>query len=344
MKKAIILFNLGGPDRLESVEPFLFNLFNDPAILNVPRFLRYPLAKLISKRRAPITKKIYTEIGGSSPILQLTNKQAESLEKKLNDNNKQDIYKCFVVMRCWNPRAETVLNIVKEFNPDEMVLLPLYPQYSLSTSGSSIKEWNDVCSKNNYQKPVKTICCYPTETEFLNAHVSLINNKLKNLNNFRLIFSAHGLPERNIKKGDPYQWQVEQSVNKIVEQLNIPNLDWILSYQSKVGLLKWIGPSTDDEIVKSSKLNKTVVVVPIAFVSEHSETLVELDIEYKKLAEQNGCKNFIRIPALGTKHEFINSLANLVFKSNLPEKRSGFYHPSNKCPNDFKECPCSDSL
>ena len=344
MKKAIILFNLGGPDRLENVEPFLFNLFNDPAILNVPRFLRYPLAKLISKRRAPITKKIYTEIGGSSPILQLTNKQAESLEKKLNDNNKQDIYKCFVVMRCWNPRAETVLNIVKEFNPDEMVLLPLYPQYSLSTSGSSIKEWNDVCSQNNYQKPVKTICCYPTETEFLNAHVSLINNKLKNLNNFRLIFSAHGLPERNIKKGDPYQWQVEQSVNKIVEQLNILNLDWILSYQSRVGLLKWIGPSTDDEIVKSSKLNKTVVVVPIAFVSEHSETLVELDIEYKKLAEQNGCKNFIRIPALGTKHEFINSLANLVFKSNLPEKRSGFYHPSNKCPNDFKECPCSDRL
>ena len=167
---------------------------------------------------------------------------------------------------------------------------------------------------------------------------------LKNLNNFRLIFSAHGLPERNIKKGDPYQWQVEQSVNKIVEQLNIPNLDWILSYQSRVGPLKWIGPSTDDEIVKSSKLNKTIVVVPIAFVSEHSETLVELDIEYKKLAEQNGCKNFIRVPALGTKHEFINSLANLVFKSNLPEKRSGFYHPSNKCPNDFKECPCSDRL
>ena len=149
MKKAVILFNLGGPDKLENVEPFLFNLFNDPAILDVPRFLRYPLAKLISKKRTPIAKKIYTEIGGSSPILQLTNKQAESLEKKLNDNNKQNIYKCFVVMRCWNPRAKTVLNIVKEFDPDEMILLPLYPQYSASTSGSSIKEWNDVCSKNN---------------------------------------------------------------------------------------------------------------------------------------------------------------------------------------------------
>ena len=343
MKKAVILFNLGGPDKLENVEPFLFNLFNDPAILGIPGFLRYPLAKLISKKRTPIAKKIYTQIGGGSPILQLTNKQAESLEKKLN-NNKQDIYKCFVVMRYWKPRAETVLNIVKEFDPDEMVLLPLYPQYSTSTSGSSIKEWNNVCMENNYQILSRIICCYPTETEFLNAHISLINHELKNLNNFKLIFSAHGLPKKNIKKGDPYQWQVEQSVNKIIEQLNIPNLDWVLSYQSRVGLLKWIDPSTDDEIIKSSKLNKTVVVVPIAFVSEHSETLVELDIEYKKLAEQNGCKNYIRVPALGIKHEFINSLANLVFKSNLPEKRLSFYHPSNKCPNYFKKCPCSDKL
>ena len=344
MNKAVILFNLGGPDKLENIEPFLFNLFNDPLILNIPGFLRYLFAKLISKRRTLITKKIYTKIGGRSPILQLTNKQSESLEKKLNDNSKQDIYKCFVVMRYWNPRAKTVLNAVKEYDPDEMVLLPLYPQYSASTSGSSIKEWNDVCLKNNYQKPVKTICCYPTETEFLNAHVSLINNELKNLNNFKLIFSAHGLPKKNIKKGDPYQWQVEQSVNKIIKQLNILNLDWILSYQSRVGPLKWIGPFTDDEIIKSAKLNKNIVVVPIAFVSECSETLVELDMEYKKLAKQNGCKNFIRIPTLGTKHEFVNSLANLVFKSNLSEKKSGLCHPLNKCPNNFIKCPCSDQL
>ena len=340
MKKAVILFNLGGPDKLKNVEPFLFNLFNDPAILNIPRFIRYPLAKLISKKRTPIAKKIYTAIGGSSPILQLTNKQAESLEKKLNDNNKQDIYKCFVVMRCWNPRAKTVLNIVKEFDPDEMILLPLYPQYSASTSGSSIKEWNDVCSKNNYKKPAKTICCYPTETEFLNAHVSLINNELKNLNDFRLIFSAHGLPERNIKKGDPYQWQVEQSVNKITEQLNIPNLDWILSYQSRVGPLKWIGPSTDNEIVKSSKLNKTIVVVPIAFVSEHSETLVELDIEYKKLAQKNGCNKYIRIPALGISDAFIDSLSNLIINKDENRFNDNIFSPKNKCPSNFIKCPC----
>jgi len=343
MKKAVILFNLGGPDKLENVESFLFNLFNDPAILTMPSFLRYPLAKFISKKRTPTTKKIYTAIGGSSPILQLTNKQAEILEKKLN-NNKQDIYKCFVVMRCWKPRAKAVLDIVKKFNPDEIILLPLYPQYSASTSGSSIKEWNDICMENNYKKPSRTICCYPTEAEFLNAHISLINHELKDLSNFKLIFSAHGLPEKNIKKGDPYQWQIEQSVNKITEQLNIPNLDWALSYQSRVGPLKWIGPPTENEIIKSSKSNKTIVVVPIAFVSEHSETLVELDIEYKKLAKQNGCKNFIRVPALGTKHEFIASLANLVFRSNLPEEGSIFYHPSEKCPDNFIKCPCSTKL
>ena len=344
MKKAVILFNLGGPDKLENVEPFLFNLFNDPAILNLPTFFRYPLAKFISNRRTPAAKKIYEELGGSSPILKLTKDQSSSLEKSLNKNENKDEYKCFIVMRCWHPRAVEVIKNVQLYGPEEIILMPLYPQYSAVTSGSSIREWKDVCKKNNYKIKTSTICCYPTDQNFINAHTNEINKKIKNLNNFKLIFSAHGLPENNIKKGDPYQWQVEQSVNKIVKTLNYDNLDWILSYQSRVGPLKWIGPSTDNEIVKSSKLNKTIVVVPIAFVSEHSETLVELDIEYKKLAEQNGCKNFIRIPALGTKHEFINSLANLVFKSNLPEKRSGFYHPSNKCPNDFKECPCSDSL
>ena len=149
MKKAIILFNLGGPDKLENVEPFLFNLFYDPAILNLPTFLRYPLAKLISNQRAPTAKKIYEELGGSSPILKLTIDQSNALEKKLNKSDSENEYKCFIVMRCWHPRAEKVINDVKIYNPDEVVLLPLYPQYSAATSGSSIKEWRDVCRKNN---------------------------------------------------------------------------------------------------------------------------------------------------------------------------------------------------
>ena len=216
MRKAVILFNLGGPDKLESVEPFLFNLFNDPAILNLPKLFRYPLAKLIANRRAPTAKKIYKELGGSSPILRLTEKQATALQTKLNQDDKSTEYKCFIVMRCWHPRAENVLNDVKNFNPNEVVLIPLYPQYSAATSGSSIKEWKDICLKNNFQVRTNTICCYPTDENFIQAHKDEIVKKIKNLVNFKLIFSAHGLPEKNIKKGDPYQWQVEQSVNQIV--------------------------------------------------------------------------------------------------------------------------------
>ena len=212
MKKAVILFNLGGPDKLENVEPFLFNLFNDPGILNLPSIIRFPLAKLIAKRRSPVAKEIYRELGGSSPILKLTNEQSEKLEKKLNENH-LDEYKCFVVMRCWNPRASEVINKVKLFNPDEVVLLPLYPQFSASTSASSIKEWEDICEINEYKIKTSIICCYPTDDNFIKAHSMEINNKIKNLKNFKLIFSAHGLPDRNIKKGDPYQWQVEQTVN-----------------------------------------------------------------------------------------------------------------------------------
>ena len=340
MKKAIILFNLGGPDKIENVEPFLFNLFNDPAILNLPTFLRYPLAKLISNRRAPVAKKIYEELGGSSPILKLTKEQSSALEIKLNQIKIKDEYKCFVVMRCWNPRAKDVIKEVQLFDPEEVILMPLYPQYSAATSGSSIKEWKDVCKKNNYNIKTSTICCYPTDQNFINAHTKEIIKKIKDLKNFKLIFSAHGLPEKNIKKGDPYQWQVEQSVKKIVENLNIENLDWILSYQSRVGPLKWIGPSTEDIIIENSKIGKHIVLVPIAFVSEHSETLVELDIEYKEIANANGCKNYTRVPALGTNEDFIKALSELITKKNEYKFNEHLYPPKTQCPSNFKKCPC----
>ena len=340
MKKAIILFNLGGPDKLESVQPFLFNLFNDPAILNLPAFFRYPLAKLISNRRTPTAKRIYQELGGSSPILKLTKEQSKALELKLNNDDQASEYKCFIVMRCWHPRAEDVVNDVKNFNPDEIILMPLYPQYSAATSGSSIQEWKDICKKNNLKIKTSTICCYPTDENFVLAHKEEIVKKIKNLVNFKLIFSAHGLPEKNIKKGDPYQWQVEQSVDKIVESLNIKNLDWILSYQSRVGPLKWIGPSTDDIIIENSKLGKHIVLVPIAFVSEHSETLVELDIEYKELADKNGCKNYTRVPALGINNNYIKAMSNLIIKKQDYNFNGKLYPPKTQCPNRFVKCPC----
>ena len=335
MKKAVILFNLGGPDKLESVEPFLFNLFNDPAIINIPSIFRYPLAKLISKKRAPIAQNIYKEIGGKSPILELTQNQAKDLENNLL---RKGNYKCFVVMRCWHPRAFDVIKKVKEYNPKEIILLPLYPQYSASTSGSSINEWKDLCKKEKYKVKTKTICCYPTENNFIASHISLIQKTLKTIknNNFKLIFSAHGLPESKIKKGDPYQWHVEETVKEIIFKLKNKHLDHVISYQSRVGPMKWIGPPTDIEIIKYSKERKGIVIVPVAFVSEHSETLVELDIEYKRLAEKIGCLFYKRVPALGNEENFIKGLSELV----LQPQTKGNFVSSIMCPNKFVKCPC----
>mgnify|MGYP006132835259 CR=1 FL=1 len=335
MKKAIILFNLGGPDSIKSVEPFLFNLFNDPAIISLPTIFRFPLAKLISKRRAPVAKEIYKEMGGRSPILQETQIQAEAIEKSLKDE--KDDYKCFIVMRCWNPRAADVIKKVKEFNPEQIILLPLYPQYSNATSGSSIKEWLDISKKENLKVETKIICCYPTEKDFILSYANLIKEKI-NTNNLAetiLIFSAHGLPENKIKQGDPYQWQVENSVNELVKKISIKNLNYILSYQSRVGPLKWIGPSTDTVIKNEAKKNKIIVVVPVAFVSEHSETLVELDIEYKKLATENGSKDYLRVPAVTANQDFINSLKSSILKAS----RSGRFTSSIQCPEKYKKCP-----
>ena len=340
MKKAVILFNLGGPDSLEAVEPFLFNLFNDPAILGLPSILRYPLAKLISKRRTPVAKAIYEEMGGKSPILEETQTQAKAIEKSLEQES--DEYKCFIVMRCWNPRAMEVIQKVKDFNPKQIILLPLYPQYSNATSGSSIKEWLDICKKERLEVETKIICCYPTEKDFILSYANLIKEKI-NVNNLAettLIFSAHGLPENKIKQGDPYQWQVESTVNHLVKKLSIPNLNYILSYQSRVGPLKWIGPSTDIVIKEEAQKHKVLIVVPVAFVSEHSETLVELDIEYKKLATENGSKDYIRVPAVTANQDFINSLKFSILKSGSGEK----FTSSIKCPDKYKKCPRLNSI
>ena len=335
MKKAIILFNLGGPDSLDAVQPFLFNLFNDPAIISLPTFLRYPLAKFISRRRTPVAKAIYAEMGGKSPILDETLIQVKAIEKNLE--NEKDEYKCFIVMRCWNPRAVETIKNVKKFNPNQIILLPLYPQYSNATSGSSIKEWNDLCKKESLTVETKIICCYPTEKDFILSYANLIKEKINTdqIEEITLIFSAHGLPENKIKQGDPYQWQVEQSVIGLVKKLSIKNLNYILSYQSRVGPLKWIGPSTENIIKEEAQKNKKIIIVPVAFVSEHSETLVELDIEYRKLAEENGSKEYIRVPAVTVNQDFINSLKSSILKASNGEK----YTSSIKCPDKFKKCP-----
>ncbi len=340
MKNAVILFNLGGPDSLNAVEPFLFNLFNDPAIISLPKIIRYPLAKFISKRRTPVAKAIYAEMGGKSPILEETQRQSDAIEEAL----KQEIdeYKCFIVMRCWYPRAKEVVKKVKIFNPQQIILLPLYPQYSNATSGSSIKEWTDICVQEKVNIKTKTICCYPTEKNFILSYANLIKEKI-NLNKLSetiLIFSAHGLPENKIKQGDPYQWQVENTVSDLVKKLSIKNLNYILSYQSRVGPLKWIGPSTEKVIKQEAQKKKIIIVVPVAFVSEHSETLVELDIEYKKLAIENGSKNYVRVPAVTVNEHFIHSLKSSILSASKGE----IFTSSIRCLEKFKKCPRLKSI
>ena len=337
-RKAVVLFNLGGPDTLAAVEPFLFNLFYDPAIIGLPKPLRYLVAKLISKRRAPIAKEIYKHLGGGSPLLPQTQDQASALERYLSDN--QDEYKIFIAMRYWHPRADVTVKQVANFDPDEVILLPLYPQYSTTTTGSSVKEWEKLATLAKLNCPTTILCCYPQNSGFVGACVDLIQQKLSEIEGVqpRLLFSAHGLPKKIIEAGDPYQWQVEQTVEAIVEQLGIPDLDYGICYQSRVGPVEWIKPATEDEITAAGENKKSIMIIPVAFVSEHSETLVELDIEYADLAKAAGVPNYYRIPTVTTHPKFVSGLGDMV--KNLAIGTIQSEKGSVICPTMQGACEC----
>ena len=311
MKIAVVLFNLGGPDAPDAVEPFLFNLFNDPAIIGLPKPLRWVVAKLISKRRAPVARAIYDEIGGASPLLDWTEKQARALEAELADLGE---VKADIAMRYWNPMSPETVARVKAWNPDRIVLLPLYPQFSTTTTGSSLKDWAGEAQAQGLNAPTMTVCCYPDNEGFVEASRDLIEQSLAEVTggDVRVLFSAHGLPQKVIDGGDPYQRQVERSVAAIVAALERPGLDFVTCYQSRVGPLQWIGPSTEEALEQAARDGKTVLVYPVAFVSEHSETLVELDIEYAKLARELGILEYRRVPTVTTHPAFIAGLAGLV--------------------------------
>ena len=313
MKLAVVLFNLGGPDSPEAVQPFLRNLFSDPAIISLPGIFRIPLARLISKRRAPIAREIYAQIGGRSPIFEETRKQGDGLEAALSGDGVEA--KAFVAMRYWHPFSDGAARAVKAFDADKIVLLPLCPQYSTTTTASSLKDWARAAKKAGLTVPTAHVCCYPTEPGFVAATVAHIRQAMAGARSdisYRLLLSAHGLPKRTIQKGDPYQRHVEQSAAAIVAALAMPELDAQVCYQSRVGPLEWIGPATDDEIRRAARDGKGVIVAPVAFVSEHSETLVELDIEYRKLAEDVGVPDYRRAATAGIHPDFIAGLAGLV--------------------------------
>ena len=338
MKLGIVLFNLGGPDSPEAVEPFLRNLFSDPAIITLPGVIRIPLARFIARRRAPLARAIYDHIGGSSPILEETQKQARALEQALTAPGIEA--RAFVAMRCWHPFSDGTALAVKKFNPDHIVALPLYPQYSTTTSASSLKDWDRAAKKAGLAQPLSRVCCYPDEPGFIAAAAAKIRATMADLKpglSYRLLLSAHGLPKKVVAGGDPYQWQVERTAKALVAALDIPELDWTICYQSRVGPLKWLEPATDAQIRKAGAQGKGVIVAPIAFVSEHSETLVELDIEYGKLAREAGVPDYRRAATVGADPAFIAGLTGLVRRAmdSTGTINSG---DGRLCPKEFCRC------
>jgi ferrochelatase len=311
-RTAIVLFNLGGPDTLEAVRPFLFNLFNDRAIFNLPQPFRSWLAAFVSKRRTPTAIEIYRQMGGGSPLLPNTKAQAAALHAALDGAPN---IRVFVAMRYWHPFTAQTVADVQAWAPDEVILLPLYPQFSTTTTASSLAAWKEAAKFLKFNVSTRAVCCYPTEPGFITAAAELIAPALNEARRHgvpRLLLSAHGLPEKVVKGGDPYQFHCEQTAAAIVAALDTPDLDWQVCYQSRVGPLKWIGPSTDQAIRDAARDKRSVVIAPIAFVSEHSETLVEIEIDYRKLAAAEGVTSFTRVPAVATAAAFIDGLAGLV--------------------------------
>jgi ferrochelatase len=339
---AVVLFNLGGPDKMESVKPFLLNLFRDPAILRVPFFIRPLLARIIAGARVKPASENYALLGGKSPLLELTQQQGEALETALAARGVEA--RAFIAMRYWHPFALEAARAVRAWNPDEIFLLPLYPQYSTTTTGSSFTDWQDAAAKAGLAKPVTTLCCFHAEPGYVAATAAMIRTALADARRVsdrpvRVLFSAHGLPEVIVKRGDPYQHQVETTVARVVAALNDPDLDHLVCYQSRATPQKWLDPSTEVVIEEAAKDKVAVLVVPIAFVSEHSETLVELDVEYRELAEKLGVPGYFRVPAQNSDPGFITALADLVVTARRHGTGLCSYAGDRACPANFTDCP-----
>jgi ferrochelatase len=340
-KVAIVLFNLGGPDRPEAIEPFLLNLFRDPAILRVPFFVRPFLARTITRARlAPATAN-YALLGSKSPLLELTQSQATALQAALSEVDA----KCFIAMRYWHPFSLEAAQAVKAWAPDQIVLLPLYPQYSTTTTGSSLTAWRQAAARVGLVADTTTLCCYPIDPAFAAATAARVRAEYDQARasldpavKLRVLFSAHGLPEAIVEAGDPYQWQVENTVAAVTTDWG-ETIDYTICYQSRATPQKWIDPSTDSEIERAAEDKTAVLVVPIAFVSEHTETLVELDVEYRDLAAKLGVPGYFRVPTQNSDTGFIAALAGLVRRaiSFGPGLRSA--SGRRLCRTEHRGCP-----
>lgn len=329
-KIGVVLFQLGGPDSLEAVEPFLYNLFVDPDIIDFPlaRLARKPLARRIARSRAQKVQKLYAAIGGKSPIVEWTRRQSRALEEALR---KSIDARVVVAMRYWHPLTDDALReLAQEKNEDknedvwsELILLPLYPQYSKTTTGSSFNEWGRQFAASAIRNvPVRRIQDFHRDPGYIDAVVEKINSSLEKFagssappDGLHLVFSAHGLPISVIKAGDPYQEQVEATVRLLLERGRWP-FPHTICYQSRVGAGRWLGPTLHAVIAQLGAQGvQNALVVPVSFVSDHIETLHEIDIEAREEALQAGFRQFEMMPGLNDSPKFIQAMADLVLKT-----------------------------
>jgi ferrochelatase len=314
-KVAIVLFNLGGPDRPVAIRPFLLNLFSDSAILTVPWPIRPLLARRITRARLGPATESYAKIGGRSPLLAQTEQQAALLTAALPELSAR----AFIAMRYWHPFSLEAAHAVASWDPDEIVLLPLYPQFSVTTTGSSLTAWREAAAAMGLAKPTRTICCWYANAVFIKALATVLARAIADARAalapgtpLRILFSAHGLPERIVRGGDPYRMQIEATVAAVLTALGSDTPEFRICFQSRATPEPWLSPSTDEEIRAAGAARVALLVVPIAFVSEHSETLVELDMDYRDLAIQAGVPAYFRAPTPTLEPLFISALATLV--------------------------------
>ena len=313
----IVLLNLGGPERIQDVGPFLYNLFADPEIIRLPiPALQKPLAWLISTLRSNKSQEAYRSIGGGSPLRRITDQQARELQSLLR---KRDVdATTYVAMRYWHPFTESAVADMKADGIEQVVVLPLYAHFSISTSGSSFRELQRLRQGDERfaQLPLRAIRSWHDHPGYLKAMAQLIEREIDacvDPSTAHVFFSAHGVPKSYVEEaGDPYQKEIESCAELIMKTLGREN-PWTLAYQSRVGPVEWLQPYTEEALEElGEKGVKELVVVPISFVSEHIETLEEIDIEYREIATEAGVSNFRRVPALDTDPTFIASLADLV--------------------------------
>jgi ferrochelatase len=322
----VLLFNLGGPETLQDVRPFLFNLFSDPDIIRLPwRFMQKPLAWIISTQRYRKSRGYYEKIGGGSPLRRITAEQAAALESVLARRGLTA--RVYVGMRYWRPFIEEALEEIRRDQIRRLIILPLYPQFSISTTGSSLNRMNELVEINgDISERISVIEQWHDDPGYIDALAGMVGEEMagfpeEDAGQPHIVFSAHSVPVRYIEEGDPYLDQTRRTVELVMERLG-PDRPHTLSFQSKVGPVKWLRPSTDETLRRLARDGcRQVLVVPVSFVSEHSETLYEIDILYRGLAAEIGLPDYRRVSTFNCRPEFIEVLANLVERE-ISEGRS----------------------